>query len=562
MSEGPSSSAGGMASTTASSEPLSRKELYKRIRESSKDAVILEEMVRLGFWPAAGTMPDDPAEDIRREGELRAELRALQTEQARIADPERLRQQIRMERFAAARERRKETKARQLAVREAKAKAWRETRRHDLPYLGDGVSGGLSGRAADVAKLQQHGLPVLADAMEVAAFFDISVGELRFLSFHRRVSKTTHYRRFAVPKKTGGERIISAPMPRLKALQRQILNDVLSKVPLHDAAHGFRRDRTIVTAAKPHLSAPVVVNLDLRDFFPSVTYRRTKGLFRSLGYGEQVATIFALLCTEAVTTEVELDGERWFVHRSERFLPQGSPASPAITNLICRRLDAQLTAAAEHFGFMYTRYADDLTFSWRPSEAHGDDLSGEAIRKLLGRVRFLVEKAGFAVHPDKTRVMRKGRRREVVGIVVNDGRPRVEKKKIKQFRAAVHRLRTKGPEGVHFGRASHDGGDDIVAALDGYASFVLMVDAERGVQMKADLERAVAASGVQRKPSPTYEQRAPSWSRYEEPPEGQSSPAATPKAPAQAPRVKVTRTAATERERAEPEQKKPWWKFW
>jgi RNA-directed DNA polymerase len=560
MSEGPSSPAGGMASTTATSEPLTRKALYKRIRESSKDAVIVEEMVRLGFWPAAGTLPDDPVDDIRREGDLRAELRALQTEQARIADPERLRQQIRMERFAAAREKRKETRAKTIAEREAKAKAWREQRRHDLPYLGEGVSGGLSDKAADVAKLQAQGLPVLKDAMEVAAFFDISVGELRFLSFHRRVSKTTHYQRFAVPKKTGGERLISAPMPRLKELQRRLLDDVLGKVPLHDAAHGFRKDRTIVTAAKPHLAAPVVINLDLKDFFPSVTYQRTKGLFRSLGYGEQVATIFSLLCTEPACTEVELDGERWFVHRSERLLPQGSPASPAITNLICRRLDAQLTAAAEHFGFMYTRYADDLTFSFRPSDEHGHDVSGESVRKLLGRTRFLVEKAGFVVHPEKTRVMRKGRRREVVGIVVNERQPRVEKKKLKQYRAAVHRLKTKGPEGLHFGRASHDGGDDVVAALDGYASFVMMVDTERGVQMKALLEQACAASGVKARPANRPTAKAPSYKRYEEPPEGEARPAAPSTGQQVPPRVKVTRSAATEPR--EPEKKKPWWKFW
>src|SRR5262249_28009133 len=162
-------------------------------------------------------------------------------------------------------------------------------------------------------------------------------------------------------------------------------------------AHGFRDDRSIVSNAKPHLSASVVVNLDLKDFFPTVTYERIKGMFRGLGYSESVATIFALLASEPEAQEVALDGRADFVASSKRRPPQGSRASPMVTNVLCRRLDRRLRGAARKLGFSYTRYADDLTFS-----AHAKPAK---VGKLLRTVRWLVAQEGFAEHEKKTRIL-------------------------------------------------------------------------------------------------------------------------------------------------------------
>ena len=104
--------------------------------------------------------------------------------------------------------------------------------------------------------------------------------------------------------------IISAPLPRLKAAQHWVLKNVLEKLPVHEAAHGFRAGRSIVSNARPHVGAAVVVNLDLKDFFPTVVYPRVKGFFVKLGYSEATATALALLCTEPDMDEVELDGQR------------------------------------------------------------------------------------------------------------------------------------------------------------------------------------------------------------------------------------------------------------
>ena len=118
-------------------------------------------------------------------------------------------------------------------------------------------------------------------------------------------------------------------------------------VAIHDAAHGFRQGRSIVSNAAPHAAAEVVVNLDVEQFFPTITFRRIKGVFHSLGYSEQVATVLALLTSESTIQQVELDGVLYHVAGAERFLPQGAPSSPALTNIICRGLDARLARIAE-----------------------------------------------------------------------------------------------------------------------------------------------------------------------------------------------------------------------
>ncbi|MEO0557870.1 MAG: reverse transcriptase domain-containing protein, partial [Bacteroidota bacterium] len=357
-------------------QPKTRQELYDRIRQTSRDELVLEEMKRFGFWEDDAETPSVPEQLITRRGELQRELRDLLKEKRLTEDRERLLKEQRKVRMKEAMERRKETRERQKAEKAARAAAWAERQSREIVYLGDGVSGGLNHTDANSERLGENNLPVFHTALELAQAMAIELAELRFLTFTRRVSRVSHYRRFQMPKKRGGVRHISAPMPRLKRAQRWVLDELLSGIPLHDAAHGFVPERSIATNAAPHVGADVVVNMDLQDFFPTVTYRRVKGLWRALGYGQQVATILALLCTEPAIDETRLDGETFFVARGERVLPQGAPTSPALTNVLCRRLDARMQGMADHFGFAYTRYADDLTFS-------GSDDVLAALPKLL-----------------------------------------------------------------------------------------------------------------------------------------------------------------------------------
>ena len=458
--------------------PRTREELYERIRRGSREEFILEDMIRLGFWPARGELPHDPAEEIRRRAELQRELDDLRAEHRRLYNEEALIKELRRRRLEESRRKRQETKERRERERQERADAWRRRQGQEIVYLGEAVSGGLNHTESDAARLQSYGLPPLGTAAEIASALGITVNELRFLAFDRKTSTVSHYVCFQVPKKTGGLRRISAPMPRLKALQHWVLQNVLEKVETHDRAHGFRAGRSIVTNARPHVGAETVVNFDLQDFFPSIGYRRVKGLFRAFGYSEAAATILGLLCTQPTTEEVELDGRKYYVANGERHLPQGAPTSPAITNILCRRLDRRLLKAAEELGFTYTRYADDLTFS----------ASGESLRHLGGlleRVKAIVTHEGFSVHPDKTRVLRRSRQQEVTGVVVNS-KPNVSRRELKRFRATLYQIEKDGPAGKRWGRSP-----DVIASLQGFANFVYMVNPARGSELQRRV-RAVA----------------------------------------------------------------------
>ncbi|CCD85177.1 Putative RNA-directed DNA polymerase (reverse transcriptase) [Bradyrhizobium sp. ORS 285] len=457
---------------TVSPGKLSRQELYDRIRQSSKDEVILEEMIRLGFWPEGEGAPAPAAEAIRNRAEAIRELAELQRQNAALGDPVRALKEMHKRRKAEAMARRQETRRRHAEARQTRAFAWYERRKRDVLYLGEDVSQGLHSRTAVVPL--RDGLPPLADAKALADAMGIALAELRFLAFNRKVASVNHYQRFTIPKKSGGERLISAPMPRLKRAQYWVLDNILGHVPLHEAAHGFAPERSTLTNARNHVGRDVVINLDLKDFFPTLTYVRVKGLFEALGYAEAVAIPLALLCTEPMVDEVTLDGERHYIADGPRLLPQGAPTSPAITNLICRKLDRRLAGLARTLGFVYSRYADDMTFSG----------SGEAVKKigtLLKAVNGIVEAEGFTVHPDKTRVMRRSARQEVTGLTVNEA-VAVPRDLMRRYRAVLQQVERHGPAGKHFGP-----GKDVIRSLLGFGHFAVMVDPESGAPL---LQRA------------------------------------------------------------------------
>jgi retron-type reverse transcriptase/sRNA-binding protein len=478
-----------------------RAELIERIAASSKDAVVLDEMRRFGFWPADTGKPSVEAALIEREVELVKALNGLQAVVRERGDPVAALKAMRKARMAQARERRETTAQAREQKRYERALRWHASRESHAGYLGQGVSGGLQAPAdaeAALVRLREGGLPPLATPQALAEAMGLSVPELKFLSFHREVARVTHYRRFALPKKTGGERIISAPMPRLKRAQYWVLDNVLAKVPCHEAAHGFLPGRSIVTNAATHTGQGVVINLDLKDFFPSVAYPRIKGVFAALGYPEAVATVLALLCSENVSDTLEVDGEPFHVGGTarERVLPQGAPTSPMLTNILCRRLDRRLQGLAAKLGFRYTRYADDLTFS-----ASGD---GEAlVGRLLRQVHHVLKDEGFTPHPDKQHVMRRGARQEVTGVVVNDG-PSVSRTQRRALRAALHRAGTAG-----VGQATWNGTPASRDTLLGQAQFVRMVNATQGGKL-VTAARALPVGGEAARPraADTFRQRS------------------------------------------------------
>jgi retron-type reverse transcriptase len=245
------------------------------------------------------------------------------------------------------------------------------------------------------------------------------------------------YIRFTIPKRRGGVRTISAPSDKMKALQRRILYRMLNPLPMHPAATGFVRGRSIVDNAWPHVGQGVVINLDLADFFPTITSERVVAMFRGLGWDADSATILSRICTD------------------EDRLPQGAPTSPAISNLVCRKLDTRLAELAKRNGGQYTRYADDITISLpglgrnkrlRPHKGKSrlpksDRLRKSPSRSLLTTIRQIIEEEGYAIQmKKKVRMQRPHQRQTATGLVVNQAvhLPRATRRRI---RAMQHRER-------------------------------------------------------------------------------------------------------------------------
>jgi hypothetical protein len=374
----------------------------------------------------------------------------------------------------------KKAEKKRLAAERAKQRAEEilRRRREDIVFLGAGVSRHLDDRRSHVEALLERGLPVLSTPADVARALGIPVPELRRLCFHSEAVERPHYVFFEVPKRSGGKRLLAAPMPRLAAAQAWVLHEVLEKLPTEEPAHGFVKGRSTLTCARPHVGRDLMVNLDLSDFFPTIAFGRVRGVFRELGYSPAVATIFALLCTESPRAPVELDGKRFYAAVGPRALPQGACTSPALSNQVARKLDRRLAGMAKKHGYTYTRYADDLTFS-------SDRRSQGEIGMLLARVRHVVEEEGFAVNPKKGRVQRASRRQTVTGVVVNE-RPGVPREEVRRLRAILHHAETTGLEAQNRARIPH-----FEAHLRGRLAYLHMIDPGRAAPMIARFEAIV-----------------------------------------------------------------------
>jgi len=283
----------------------------------------------------------------------------------------------------------------------------------------------------DEDQLKRHGLPLWQTEEDLGRALGISLKELWFFAIHRERERQPHYITFAIPKRSGGKRLIMAPKRRLKLIQRRLLELLVEKLPVSEHAHAFRRGRSIRTGAEPHVGRQFVLKLDLKDFFPSVTVGRVRGMLIAYGYSFPVATTLAVLMTEAERQPVAVGTEVFHVPVGLRHCVQGAPTSPGICNALLLRMDRRIAGLARKHQVAYTRYADDLTFS--------GDLPREAAHKIRQLVTRIVQEEGFTVNVAKTKLMGQGTRQTVTGVVVNKvlGLSRQERRRL---RAAQHQL--------------------------------------------------------------------------------------------------------------------------
>jgi retron-type reverse transcriptase len=370
----------------------------------------------------------------------------------------------------------KRKKAESAERKRQQAGAIAQRRANDIVFLGRGVSGRLGERVSDATKLEESDLPLLSTPADVASALGLSIPRLRWLAFHTEVATRVHYVSFTVPKKSGGTRTLHAPHRTLAAAQRWVLDHILRRLPVESPAHGFQAGRSILSNAQQHVRRAIVVNLDLQDFFPSITFPRIRSVFHRLGYSPAVATILALLCTECPRRIVEYAGQTYHVAVGPRGLPQGACTSPSLSNQVARRLDRRLRGLASKLGLSYTRYADDLTFS-------GDESLQGRVGYLMARVRHIAEEEGYLVNEKKSRVLRRNTAQMVTGLVVNE-RPSVSRREVRRLRAILHRARTEGLE-----RQNREGRPHFLAWLQGKIAYVRMTRPDLGGKFQAQLQQ-------------------------------------------------------------------------
>ena len=304
---------------------------------------------------------------------------------------------------------------------------------------------------------------MLDDVAGLADWLNVSIADLAWFAdtkgMNRRAAdrRLRHYRYLWL-----NGRLVEAPKPRLRAIQRQILAEILGPVPTHPAAHGFVPGRSPHTFAAPHAGQRIVIRLDVLSFFASVTAARVYGLFRTLGYPEPVAYTLTGLCTTWTPAAVRR-GAPSIPDRDYRLallgaphLPQGAPTSPALANLCGFRLDRRLTGLARTYGLRYTRYADDLAFSG--SLRHPST--------LVERVGVIAADEGFRLNPAKTRIRTAAERQALAGLVVN-ARPAVARTEYDALRALLHNAARTGLD-----EQNREGHADFRAYLAGRIAWV------------------------------------------------------------------------------------------
>lgn len=326
----------------------------------------------------------------------------------------------------------------------------------------------------------RFGVPQWNTLGELAVALDLTRGELEWFAdaghwLRHAAGPLRHYRCHAVPTSHGGTRLIEAPKPRLRELQRRLLRRVLRPVPTHLLVHGFVPGRSALTAAAAHAGHAVLVRADLQQFFASVTAPRVRGTFSALGYPEPVAAALTGLCTTRTPVDELREVPTVARERLRRsHLPQGAPTSPALANLVAHRLDRRVAGLAAAQGCTVTRYADDLAFSGPPTTD---------VAALLRRLSRMVVDEGFTLHPDKTTVARSHQQQRLLGLVVNET-PALARRERDALRALLHNCAVTGPE-----PQNRDGHADFRAHLQGRITWASAGDPARLARLTAMLEQ-------------------------------------------------------------------------
>lgn len=363
-------------------------------------------------------------------------------------------------------------------------------------YIAQGLAQGHAAEVVSRASIVRsrslaHGVPPILSLRHLAQLTGVSYDYLREIVGRVRDPYLDIDRR----KRDGGIREISSPEPVLMDVQRWLLHNVFSSVPMHPASFAYQRDRSIVQCAEQHVGAHWLVKLDLHDFFGSIQEKRIFDLLLRLGYSKLVSLEIARICTRLRGPRDEGYQNFWaynaipsYVVGSQGVLPQGAPTSGALANTVASNLDAKLHDLAASRGLGYTRYSDDLTFS------AGPDYDRKQATALIAQVRNIVRDQHFVLHEKKTHVVPPGARTVVLGLLVDSQGVRLlpEYKR----RLQVH-VRGVGKFGL-VEHASHRGFESVLSFVnhvDGLIAFAAGVEREYAQHARGAWNDALARSG-------------------------------------------------------------------
>lgn len=331
-----------------------------------------------------------------------------------------------------------------------------------MPYLG-----AIFGRPIRIS------IPAeLADEAALLTYLGLGAAELKKIWYYRG----RMYRHFSIAKGPHKVRVISAPDERLKFLQRNLADKLAELYRPRNPVHGFVAGRSIKSNALAHLHRRFVVNMDLKDFFPTISQNRVGGMLTSLGIDVRVVEIIAQICC------------------NNGHLPQGAPSSPMLSNMICFRLDKQLMGIAKEARCIYTRYADDITFSsYQPPNALFEASLPPAGRfspdLFAPELRDVVQQNGFAINSDKVHYADRHSRRIVTGLKVNE-LLNVDRRYVRNIRAALHSIEKLGIDDAEKKfHEEHGGRSGLAAHLRGKISFLTHIKGQsdpvvRGITLR------------------------------------------------------------------------------
>lgn len=294
--------------------------------------------------------------------------------------------------------------------------------------------------------LKKNRVPVIFDTEHLRRLLGVEKSDFYGILFKLEYQ----YHEVEIPKKMQGEtRKLLLPSIKLKYMQRWILDNILYTQKCNSVVTGFVPNKSIVDNARPHINKKYVLKLDIQDFFPSINKDQVFLIFKNFGYTNSLANTLSNIC----------------VYQEK--LPQGAPSSPYIANLVCRKMDSRFLGLCKKNNLNYSRYADDITIS-----------GGKSVYKFKKYFISIIGDESFYVNEKKVKLLKKGDRKQVTGIIVNE-KLSVPKEMIRELRRDIYYLTKYGVDS-HLRRIGKTTTSNYKEHLFGTAKYIYMVDKDKG----------------------------------------------------------------------------------